>query len=98
MLRFAHVATPLTAATVSVPASVPPPGLVPSATVTGPVKLATAFPKASHALTTTAGVIAAHAPVVLGCPVNASTLTAAGVMVNAALVPGVTPVAAAVSV
>src|SRR5229473_647100 len=76
MLRFANVATPPAAACVSVPASVPPAGLVPIATVTGPVKLGTAFPNASRALTTTAGVIAAPAPVVLGCPVNASALAA----------------------
>src|SRR5712692_357941 len=98
MLRFANVATPPTAACVSVPASVPPLGFVPSATVTGPVKLDTAFPKASRALTATAGVIAAPAPVVLGWPVNASALAAPATTVTAAVCVTVTPAIAAVTV
>src|SRR6266436_1041232 len=56
MLRFANVATPETAATDVVPESVPPPGLVPMATVTLPVKLGSVFPSASCALACTAGV------------------------------------------
>src|SRR5229473_4818196 len=98
MLRFANVATPPAAACVSVPASVPPAGLVPIATVTGPVKLGTAFPNASRALTTTAGVIAAPAPVVLGCPVNASALAAPATTVTAAVCVTVTPAIADVTV
>src|SRR5712692_1331359 len=97
MLRFANVATPPAAACVSVPASVPPAGLVPIATVTGPVKLGTAFPNASRALTTTAGVIAAPAPVVLGCPVNASALAAPATTVTAAVCVRVFPLPVAVS-
>src|SRR5713226_8408288 len=98
MLRFVNVATPATAAALVVPDSVPPPGFVPSATVTVPVKLDTAFPKASRALTTTAGVIAAPAPVVLGCPVNASALAAPATTVTAAVCVTVTPAIAAVTV
>src|SRR5713226_5618934 len=98
MLRFVNVATPATAAALVVPDSVPPPGFVPSATVTGPVKLDTAFPKASRALTTTAGVIAAPAPVVLGCPVNASALAAPATTVTPAVCVTVTPAIAAVTV
>src|SRR5207249_9164544 len=51
----AKLATPFTAASVVVPPSVLPPGLVPSATVTLPVKLGTGFPAASSAVTWTAG-------------------------------------------
>src|SRR5713226_1597760 len=98
MLRFANVATPPAAACVSVPASVPPAGLVPIATVTGPVKLGTAFPNASRALTATAGAITAPAPVVLGCPVNASWLAAPATTVTAAVCVTVTPAIAAVTV
>src|SRR5713226_7534330 len=98
MLRFAKEATPPAAACVSVPASVPFAGLVPSATVTLPVKLDTAFPKASRALTTTAGVIAAPAPLVLGWPVNVSALAAPATTVTAAVCVTVTPAIAAVTV
>ena len=47
MLRPLNVATPLTASTVVVPESVPPPGFVAIARVTSPVKLITVFPSAS---------------------------------------------------
>src|SRR5438876_259003 len=67
-----NVATPPTAATVVVPPKVLPPGLLPSATVTGPVKLGTTLLAASSALTCTAGLIAAPATVVDGCTVNTS--------------------------
>ncbi len=61
MLRLEKVATPLTAATDVVPDSVPPDGFVPIATVMNPVKLVTTFPRASCAVTCTAGVIEAPA-------------------------------------
>src|SRR5947208_15212702 len=71
MLSVAKLATPLTAATVVVPASVPPAGLVPpSATVTLPEKLGTVFPAASCAATCTAGVSVAPAVVFAGWTVN----------------------------
>src|SRR2546426_9843408 len=57
MERSPKVATPLTAATLVLPESVPPAGLLPSATVTVPVKLGTALPSASCAATFTAGAI-----------------------------------------
>src|SRR5713226_4092930 len=98
MLRLEKVATPFTAATTVVPESVPPTGLVPIATVTVPVKLATRFPNASSALTTTAGVMTAPATVLLGCPVNASWPTAPAVTVTAAVCVTVTPAIAAVTV
>src|SRR5438094_7224094 len=60
-----NVATPLAAATVVVPESVPLPGFAPSATVTVPVNPVAVFPCASCAVTWTAGVIAAPAVVLL---------------------------------
>src|SRR6266849_6359374 len=100
MLNVEKVATPPTAATVVVPASVAPGVPVPTAiaTVTLPTKVGTKLPKASCALTCTAGVIVAAAGVVVGCTVNASTLAAAGVMLNAALATAGSPLAVAVSV
>src|SRR5207247_8873230 len=71
MLSVAKLATPLTAATVVVPASVPPAGLVPpSATVTLPEKLGTVFPAASCAATCTAGVSVVPAVVFAGWTVK----------------------------
>src|SRR5207245_1569208 len=100
MLCVAKLASPLTAAAVVVPASVAPLVPVPAAiaTVTVPTKVGTRFPKASCALTCTGGVIVAAAGVVVGCTVNASTLAAAGVMLNAVLATAGSPVAVAVSV
>src|SRR5437762_5147747 len=86
MLRPANVATPPAAATVVVPDSAPPPGLVPSATVTFAVNPVAVFPCASCAVTCTAGVIAAPAGVVLGCTENTSCVAVPAVMLNAALV------------
>src|SRR6266704_74459 len=95
MLRVEKVATPFTAATVAVPDSVPPLGFTPIATVTLPVNPVAMFPCASRAVTWTAGVIAAPAVVVLGCTVYTSCTAAPGVMLNAALVAPVRPVALA---
>src|SRR5881628_859349 len=100
MLTFAKVATPLTAATVVVPARVPLAGLVPMASVMLVVAVVTGLPWASWTATCTAGVIAAPAAAVLGG--TAKTSFAAGptlrLMLNALLVGPVRPVADAVSV
>ncbi len=97
MLRPAKVATPATAATVVVPASVPPPGLEPIATVTFAVNPVAVFPSASRAVSCTAGVIVTPAVVLLGCTVNASWVAVPGVMSKPALVAALSPVAAPVS-
>src|SRR2546425_17686 len=98
MLRFAKVATPLTAATVVVPERVPLAGLVPIATVMLVVAVVTVLPWASWTATCTAGVIAAPAAVLLGCTVKTSLAAAPTLMLNALLVAPVRPVAVAVSV
>src|SRR3989441_8989974 len=87
-VKSTNVATPFTAATVVVPPSVLPPGLLPSATVTLPVKLGTGFPAGSSAVICTAGLIAAPATVFDGCTVNASRVAVPGVISNAVLVTG----------
>src|SRR3989442_14230761 len=76
MLRLEKVATPLTAATVTVPDRVPLLGLVRIAIVTSPVKAGVAFPSASRAVTASAGAIAAPAVALVGSTVNASWLGA----------------------
>src|SRR5438876_143872 len=98
MLRFEKVATPFTAATLVVPERVPPPGLVPIATVTVPVKPLAVFANASMAVPSLHDALPISAVVFDGCPVNASMLAAAGVMLKLALVAPVRPLAAAVSV
>src|SRR5881397_3486438 len=72
MLNPEKVATPLTAAWVRAPESVPPPAFVPIATVTSPLNPVAVLSFASSAVTCTAGVIAAPAVVVLGCTLNTS--------------------------
>ena len=86
-MRFPKLATPLTAAAVVAPESVPPPGLLASATLTFPVKPVAVFSNASRAVSWTAGVMAAPAGVAPGCTVNTRCVAAAGAIVNAALVP-----------
>src|SRR2546428_10357872 len=89
MLRLEKVATPLTAATVTVPDRVPLLGLVRIAIVTSPVKAGVAFPSASRAVTASAGAIAAPAVALVGSTVNASWLRAPrGVVEGGALVVG----------
>ena len=61
MERLEKVATPATAAMVSVPERVPVPGLAPMATVTLAVELVTVFAKASCTATRTAGAMATPA-------------------------------------
>src|SRR3954468_4567826 len=83
MDRLENVATPLTAATVVVPDSVPLPGLVPIATVMLAVELVTTFPNASFTDTCTAGAIATPAVAFVGWTVNPTLVAAAGLMLNA---------------
>src|SRR6266516_6043737 len=95
-----NVATPLTAATLFVPASGPPPGFAPSATVISPVYPVTTLPEASRAVTFTAGIVC-PAWVDCGCVVNARFVAGGGggaVMLNAALVAPVKPEALAARV
>src|SRR5688572_25271306 len=92
------VATPLTAATVVVPDSVPLPGLVPMATVMLAVELVTVLPNVSCTATCTAGAIAAPAVALVGCTMKASREAAAGVMLNTDEVAPVSGADAAVSV
>src|SRR3954468_8018203 len=91
MERLENVATPDDADTVVVPESVPPPGLVPMATVMLAAELVTVLLKASCTVTCTAGAIATPATALLGCTENASLEAAAGVMLNPAEVVPVRP-------
>src|SRR5436305_13129142 len=77
MLRFAKLATPLTAATVVVPARVPLAELLPIASEMLVVAVVTVLPWASWTATCTAGVFIAPAPALLGCTVKASFAAAA---------------------
>src|SRR5947199_8408268 len=83
MLRLEKVATPLAAATVVVPDTVPPAGFVPIVTVTLPVKPGTVLLMASSAATSTGGARCAPAVAVVGCTVKASCVAAPLVMLNA---------------
>src|SRR5437879_5486257 len=82
MLSPEKVATPATAATVLVPDKVPLLGFVPIATVMFPVNPLAVLPLASWAVTSTAGVIAAPAAVVLGCTLNTSAVAPPAVMLR----------------
>ena len=82
-LKVEKVATPFTAATVTVPDSEAPLGLVPSATVTLVVVPVTVIPDASSIATRTAGAIAAPAAAVPGCTVKASCVATLVVPVGA---------------
>jgi hypothetical protein len=100
MLKFENVATPATALSAVVPpsaaAGVPVFGVM--VTVTVPVNDVAVFPNASRAVTTTAGVMGWLADVLLGWPVNTSTLAVAGVTVTVAVCVRVIPFAVAVTV
>src|SRR3954465_10970257 len=98
MDRLEKVATPADAATVVVPESVPPPGLVPIATVMLADELVTVLPKASCTVTCTAGLIATPAGGVVGCTVKATLEAAAGLTLNPAEVAPVSDAEAAASV
>ncbi len=92
------VATPPIAASVVVPDSAPPAGFVPIATVTLLWKPVAVLPRASHAVTRTAGAMVPFAAAVLGCTVNTRWVADPDVMVKAALVAPDKPVAVAASV
>ena len=77
-----NVATPATAATVVVPVSVPLPGLIPMVMTTLPTKPVAVLPKASCAVTETAGDSVAPAPVDSGWPVNTMLAAEAATMVS----------------
>src|SRR5438046_625691 len=98
MLRLPKLTTPATAAAVAVPDNVPPPGLVPIATLTFPVKPDAVLPWASWAVTCTAGVMTEPAVVVVGSAEKTRCDAAPGVMLNAVLVAPAGPVALAASV
>src|SRR5947207_14338481 len=83
MDRLEKLATPALAFAVVVPESVPPPGLVPIATVMLADELVTVLPNASCTATCTAGLIAAPAAALIGCTVKATFEAAAGLMLNA---------------
>src|SRR5437868_6225778 len=84
MDRMEKVATPVAAATVVVPDSVPLPGLVPMAMVMLAVELVTVLLNASCTVTCTAGAMATPATALAGWTVNASLAAAAGLMLNVA--------------
>src|SRR3954465_2794248 len=98
MERLENVATPPDAEIVVVPDSVPPPGLVPMATVMLAVELVTVLLNASCTVTCTAGAMDTPAMAFPGWTVKASLVAAAGVMLNAAEVAEVSGADAAVSV
>src|SRR5205807_845356 len=93
MLNPEKGATPATAATVLVPDRVPVLGFVPIATVMFPVNPLAVLPPASWAVTSTAGVIAVAAVVVLGCTENTSCVAVPAVILNTVLVVLPAPVA-----
>src|SRR5215471_4564707 len=76
--RSGNVATPATAATLSVPERTPLPALLAIAIVTAELKSVAVFPCASRAVIFTAGLIAAVAVVWEGCCVNTRIVTAPG--------------------
>src|SRR2546422_11647102 len=86
MLSPEKVATPFSAAWVSVPVSVPLLGFVPIATVMFPVNPVAVLPFPSWAVIWTAGVIVAPATVFVGSTLKTSAVAVPGVMLNAALV------------
>src|SRR5436190_2234139 len=85
MERLEKEARPPDAVTVVVPDRIPPPGLVPMATVMLAAELVTVFPNVSCTATWTAGLTATPAVALVGCAVKASRFAAAGLTLNAAL-------------
>ena len=85
-LKVANVAMPALAATAVVPASAPPLGFVPMVTRTVSLNALATLPRASRAVTLTAGVMADPAVTSVGGTVNARCVGAPAVMSNAALV------------
>ena len=92
------VATPLTALTVLVPASVPLEGLEPIATVIETLELVTVLPLASWTATVTAGLIDVPVAALVGCCWKASLVAAPGVILKAELVAPLRPVLEALRV
>src|SRR3989442_1707620 len=82
---------------VAVPEKETPAGFAPMVTATAPVKPGTVFPRASRAVTCTAGVMAASAVVLLGCVVKPSWAAEPAVIVKEELVVPARPVAVAES-
>src|SRR2546422_770762 len=93
MHKQEKVSTPANAATVLVPDKVPVPGFVPIAPVTFPVNPVAVLPLPSWAVTSTAGVIAVPAVVVLGCTLNTNCVAVPAVILNVVLVVLPAPVA-----
>src|SRR5712691_5999674 len=98
MDRVLKVATPFTAATVGVPLSVPPLGLVPMASVIEAVMVVTVLPKLSWTAIVTAGRILAPANELLGCCVKASLVAVVALTRIALLVPVIELVTVSVAV
>src|SRR4051812_41853371 len=98
MDRVENVGMPATAATVLLPDSVPPPGLVPIATVMLTVEPVTVLLNWSCTVTRTGGAIATPATAFAGWVVKASFEAAAGLMLNAADVAPVSGAEVAASV
>jgi hypothetical protein len=98
MLRLENVAMPLTALTVSVPASVPLAGLLLIVMLTALVAEVTRLPEPSSIETCTAGAIAAAAPTLVGCTLNTSFVAVPALTVKLLLVALVNPAEAAVNV
>src|SRR2546421_719362 len=96
MLSPENVATPATAGTIFVPASVPVLGFVPIATVTFTANAVRVVPEACSAVTSTPYEITAPAAVVLGSTENTSCVAAPGVLLTAAWVALPGPVAGGV--
>src|SRR5437868_14794257 len=86
MARLENAATPLLVASVVVPVCLPPPGLVPIATVMLALAPVTVLPNASCTATWTCGLIATPAVAAEGWTVNPSLVAAAAVMLKVALV------------
>ena len=93
-----NVATPATAATVTVPVSVAAPGFAPMAIVTLPVKPVAVLPSTSRAVTWMAGAIDTPAAAPAGGTVNTSALAVPPVTLNVVLVAPVSAPEFAVSV
>src|ERR1041385_4326039 len=98
MLRFENAATPDRAAPVAVPDRDTPPGFAAIAPVTFPVNVVAVFPRASRAVTLTAGAMTVPATAAVGCTEKTSCAADPAVIVNGALVAVVTPLALARSV
>src|SRR5438093_11654 len=98
MDRLLKLASPLIAAMLNVPPSVPPPGLLPMAMVIAAALVVTVLPRLSWTVTVTAGLTATEDSASLGCWLNASLFAAPGVMLKPVLVTVGRPLLAAVRV